>query len=139
MVMPVYSTKNAAGGDLRADLSKVWNGPYPIEPGECESIPTGLTGEELFSNQPDSVCGLIFPRSGIAAKHRVTVLNSPGLIDYDYRDEISVLLINHGKETYWINHGDRIAQLVMIKRHWHLGFEVAEAERVGGFGSTGLE
>jgi len=131
---PVYSTDEAAGADLHAAI-----GPTPIslQPGDRKLIPTGLIIE-----LPKGYEGQIRSRSGLAYKNGVIVLNSPGTIDSDYRGEVKVLLANASTEPFWINNGDRIAQLV-IAMHERAEFEqvtdVADTNRgEGGFGSTGV-
>lgn len=128
--LPTYATPGSAGMDLRAD------GDWSLDPGEVRLIPTGLA-----IAIPEGHEGQVRPRSGLAARHGVTVLNSPGTIDSDYRGEVKVLLINHGKECFRICHGDRIAQLVIAP---FSRCQVREVENLdetsrgsGGFGSTG--
>jgi dUTP pyrophosphatase len=129
---PVYATEGSAGFDLKAYLPE---GKISLLPGEHRVISTGLTvyispGYELQ----------VRPRSGLAAKYGVTVLNSPGTIDSDYRGIIGVILINHGKEPFVIHHGDRIAQAVMAAvvdvENFRQGQNFFERGK-GGFGSTG--
>ena len=129
---PRYASPGDAGADLRANITAT------IEPGDMAIIPTGVS-----IALPAGTVGLVHPRSGIAAKHGVTVLNAPGTIDNGYRGEIKVILINHGAEPYEIQVGDRIAQLV-VQRYEHVEFTLVptldETERgTGGFGSTGKE
>ena len=131
--LPEYGTENAAGCDLRANLSE----PVTISPLERAMIPTGL-----FVEIPGGYEGQVRPRSGLAAKSGVTVLNSPGTIDADYRGEIKVILVNLSNTPFTVNDGERIAQLV-IARHetaeWVETSELAETERgAGGFGHTGV-
>ena len=130
---PVYSTKEAAGADIRAFLP---DGPITLLPGEFRMIPTGIRLEIPVGYEVQ-----VRPRSGLAAKHGITVLNSPGTIDSDYRGEVKVILINHGKEEFIINSGDRIAQLVAARVEqalFQLSDELNDSERgEGGFGSTG--
>lgn len=130
--MPSYATAGASGMDLRAA------GRAEIAPGERAIIGTGIRLEI-----PKGYEGQVRPRSGLAAKHGVTVLNSPGTIDSDYRGEISVILINLGKEIFTVEKGDRIAQIIfaMCERA-----ELAETDEItdskrasGGFGSTGVK
>lgn len=130
--LPSFETAMSAGMDLRADLEEV----IVLRPGERKLIGTGLylALEAGYEAQ-------IRPRSGLAYKHGITVLNSPGTIDADYRGEIKVLLINHGAESFEIQHGERIAQMVIAK-YERVEFELVdtldETERgAGGFGSTG--
>ena len=131
---PVYSTKEAAGADIRAFLP---DGPITLLPGEFRMIPTGIRLEIPVGYEVQ-----VRPRSGLAAKHGITVLNSPGTIDSDYRGEVKVILINHGKEEFIINSGDRIAQLVAARVEqalFQLSDELNDSERgEGGFGSTGV-
>lgn len=131
---PVYSTKEAAGADIRAFLP---DGPITLLPGEFHMIPTGIRLEIPVGYEVQ-----VRPRSGLAAKHGITVLNSPGTIDSDYRGEVKVILINHGKEEFRINSGDRIAQLVAARVEqalFQLSDELNDSERgEGGFGSTGV-
>jgi dUTP pyrophosphatase len=130
---PQYSSEEAAGADLRAHLTA----PLTIAPGTSALIPTGLhfeipTGYEIQ----------IRPRSGLALKHQVTVLNSPGTIDADYRGEVSVILINHGKNPFVVEPGMRIAQLVVapvVRGHFVRAEALTTSSRgAGGFGHTGL-
>lgn len=130
--LPAYATPQSAGLDLRADLA----GPIMLGPGEYVLVPTGLHLE-----LPEGTEAQVRPRSGLALKHGVTVLNSPGTIDADYRGEVRVLLINHGKEPFLINAGERVAQLV-VSRYERVQFEenadLRASERgAGGFGHTG--
>lgn len=131
-LMPTSMSKGASGFDLKARLLE----PVTLKPGEWEAIPCGFSMaiEDGFEAQ-------VRPRSGLALKHGITVLNSPGTIDSDYRGEVKVILINHGKEPYVINAGDRIAQLV-FKRLPRTDFSIVEELKdskrgSGGFGSTG--
>ena len=132
--LPHYATEYSAGMDLEAAV----DAPVTLAPGEWKLIPTGL-GIALGAGYEAQ----IRPRSGLAAKHAVTVLNSPGTIDADYRGEIKVILINHGREDFVIERGMRIAQMV-IAQHSHVAWEdvpsLDETERgEGGFGSTGTQ
>lgn len=130
--LPAYSTPLSAGMDLRADIDE------PITLGSLEKamVPTGLHIE-----LPDGYEAQVRPRSGLAAKHGITVLNSPGTIDADYRGEIRVILVNLSKEPFVINRGERIAQMVIAryeKIEWEQVCELSDSERgEGGFGSTG--
>lgn len=131
--LPVYKTTGAAGADLTALLSE----PIVIKPFKRAMVPTGLT-----LAIPEGYEVQIRPRSGLAAKNGVTVLNTPGTIDSDYRGEIKVILINLGDEDFTVNNGDRIAQMVVQKVE-QASFEIVdnldETERgSGGFGSTGV-
>ncbi len=130
--LPSYATLKSAGMDLRANLP----GAISLEPGAISLIPTGI-----FLELHSGTEAQIRPRSGLAFRHGVTVLNSPGTIDADYRGEVGVLLINHGNEPFQINDGDRIAQMVISTYEQVEWFEVdtlEESERGrGGFGHTG--
>ena len=131
MKLPAYETAGAAGMDLMAAIER----PVSIEPGARARIPTGIAIE-----LPEGFEAQIRPRSGLAHKHGVTVLNSPGTVDSDYRDEIGVILINHGDATFVINRGDRIAQMVVAPvtaAAWNEVVELTPTARAGGFGSTG--
>lgn len=132
--LPAYQTDGAAGMDIYAALAE----DIIIAPGQFTAIPTGLCVAlpEGFEIQ-------VRPRSGLAFKHGVTVLNSPGTIDSDYRGEIKVALINHGTEPVTITHGMRIAQMVLasvIQGDWQEVAMLDETSRgSGGFGSTGTD
>jgi dUTP pyrophosphatase len=131
--LPVYQTEHSAGMDLHASLSE----PVKLEPHQRALIPTGL-----FIEIPPGYEAQIRPRSGLALKHGITVLNSPGTIDADYRGEVKVLLINHGSETFEINHGERIAQMIVAPHEtvkWVPENELSETLRgAGGYGSSGI-
>jgi dUTP pyrophosphatase len=130
--LPEYATFSAAGMDLRAFIDS----PIELQPLERKLIPTGL-----FIELPIGFEAQIRPRSGLAFKYGITVLNSPGTIDADYRGEVKVLLVNISNEKFVINDGERIAQMVIAKHeqvNWQLTDELTESERsAGGFGSTG--
>jgi dUTP pyrophosphatase len=130
--LPHYETALSAGLDLRANLDQ----QITLAPGERKLIPTGLS-----IALPSGYEAQIRPRSGLAFKHGVTVLNSPGTIDADYRGEIKVLLINHGGTDFVIQNGERIAQMVIAaytQVEWELTQVLDSTERgAGGFGSTG--
>lgn len=132
--LPAYETAGAAGLDLRAALP---DGPLRLEPGERLLVPTGLVLE-----LPSGTEGQVRPRSGLALRHGVTLLNTPGTIDADYRGEVKVILINHGRQGFTVEHGDRIAQLVVAAMVQAEIVEVAELSETtrgaGGFGSTGV-
>lgn len=132
--LPAYQTEESAGMDLRAELET----PVTLNPLERVLIPTGL-----FLELPKGSEAQIRPRSGLAFKHGLTILNSPGTIDSDYRGEIKVLLVNLSNETFTINDGERIAQMVIGKHEraeWTEVRELATSERsAGGFGSTGVK
>lgn len=132
--LPSYETSAAAGMDIRAALGF----SITLKPGERMLIPTGLQ-----MALPEGYEAQIRPRSGLAIKHGITMLNSPGTIDADYRGEVKVIAINHGTEDFTIQHGDRIAQMV-ISPVVQLGIQVvddlSDTERgTGGFGSTGVK
>lgn len=131
--LPQYSTKSSAGVDLRADLEE----SFELKPMERSMVPTGLHIE-----LPVGFEAQVRPRSGLAAKKGITVLNTPGTIDADYRGEIKVILINLSKESFEINNGDRIAQMVIAaheQAEWTEVETLNETERgEGGFGSTGV-
>lgn len=132
--LPTYETVHAAGMDLRAYI----NESITIKPLERAIVPTGL-----FIELPAGIEAQVRPRSGLAAKKGITVLNSPGTIDADYRGEIKVILVNLSNEEFEINDGERIAQLI-IARHekieWIPTVTLQESERgAGGFGSTGTK
>lgn len=132
--LPEYATEHAAGMDLKANLQEALS----LKPMERALIPTGL-----FLELPIGHEAQIRPRSGLALKHGVTVLNTPGTIDADYRGEIKVLLVNLSHESFVVKDGERIAQMI-ISRHeraeWYVVSELAHSSRgTGGFGSTGRE
>lgn len=132
--LPAYQTAHAAGLDLLAAVPA--DASVVLAPGRHAMIPTGLT-----IALPAGFEAQVRPRSGLAAKHGVTVLNSPGTIDADYRGEIAVLLINHGSESFTIARGDRIAQMVIaavIQAEFQIVAALPDSARgTGGFGSTG--
>ena len=130
--LPAYETEASAGMDLRANL----NEEIVLKPLERALIPTGLRIELPIGYEAQ-----IRPRSGLAAKHGITVLNSPGTIDADYRGEIKVILVNLSNENFAIKHGERIAQMIIAKHETATlceVFELSQTERgEGGFGHTG--
>lgn len=132
--LPQYETVNSAGMDVRAHLE---SGSLTIEPGERALIKTGLKLEI-----PSGYECQVRPRSGLAYKHGITVLNSPGTIDADYRGDVGVILINQGTSSFVVEPGERIAQFVFAKYErveWETAEELESTERgEGGFGSTGL-
>ncbi len=132
--MPEYATAGASGMDIRAFLKN----PIELKPGERTRIPTGL-----FVEIPLGYELQVRPRSGLALKHGITCLNTPGTIDADYRGEIGVILINLGTEPFLIQSGDRIAQLVpaaVPKINWIIRNALETSERgSGGFGHTGTQ
>ena len=134
LALPAYQTAHAAGLDLLAAVPE--DAPLVLAPGTHAMVPTGLT-----IALPDGFEAQVRPRSGLAAKHSVTVLNAPGTVDADYRGEIAVLLINHGAAPFTIRRGERIAQMVIASV---TRAELVPAESLsatdrgsGGFGSTG--
>jgi dUTP pyrophosphatase len=130
--LPSYATAHSAGMDLRANL----DAPITLAPGQRALVPTGL-----FLELPEGTEAQVRPRSGLAFKHGVTVLNSPGTIDADYRGEVGVLLINHGQEPFTVNDGERVAQLVVatyVRVSLAESADLRASERgAGGFGHTG--
>lgn len=134
VTVPEYATEQSAGFDIRAAISE----DIIINPGEVKLVPTGLA-----MALPKGIEAQVRPRSGLAVKHGITVLNTPGTIDSDYRGEIKVILINHGKEAFTISNSMRIAQMVLAK-HETARFELSESledtsRGSGGFGSTGVK
>jgi dUTP pyrophosphatase len=127
---PHYATTQSAGFDLRAEIDE----PHTLRPGDWAPFPTGI-----FSKLPTGYELQVRSRSGLAFKHAVVVLNSPGTVDADYRDEIQAILINHGNQAFTVNPGDRIAQAV-IGRYVVVPELLTDATqtRAGGFGSTGM-
>lgn len=132
--LPAYATSQSAGMDLRANI----DAPIILQPMERRLVPTGL-----YIALPEGFEAQVRPRSGLALKHGLTVLNSPGTIDADYRGEIMVLLINFSKEPFTINDGERIAQMVVARHEQAEFIEVEvldETERgEGGYGHTGVK
>jgi len=131
--LPAYETLHAAGMDLRADVES----PVTLQPMERKLVPTGL-----YMELPEGYEAQIRPRSGLAFKHGIGIVNSPGTIDADYRGEIKVLLINLSDQPFEINTGDRIAQMIVSKHekvNWLTVEELTETSRgTGGYGHTGL-
>jgi dUTP pyrophosphatase len=134
LALPAYQSAHAAGLDLVAGIAA--DAPMILPPGARGMVPTGLSIE-----LPPGYEAQIRPRSGLALKHGVTLLNSPGTVDADYRGEVMVLLINHGAEPFTIRRGDRIAQLIVSSVEHVAVVEVEELGKTtrgaGGFGSTG--
>lgn len=132
--LPQYSTLFSAGMDVRANLQS----PVTLQPLERRLIPTGL-----FIELPEGYECQIRPRSGLALKKGITVLNSPGTIDADYRGEICVILVNLSAEPFVVNHGERICQMVVAQHstvEWEIADNLSESERSsGGFGHTGIK
>ena len=132
--LPHYATSQSAGMDLRANLEE----PVLLKPLQRTLVKTGL-----FMELPIGYEAQVRPRSGLAFKKGITVLNSPGTIDADYRGEISVILVNLSDEEFVIEDGERVAQMVIAKHEqadWEVVVELVETERgTGGFGSTGVK
>jgi dUTP pyrophosphatase len=132
--LPSYATADAAGMDLRAALAE----PITLRPGDRILVPTALVVEI-----PRGYEGQVRPRSGLALKHGISMVNTPGTVDSDYRGELKVIMINHGQDDFVINHGERIAQLVIspvVQATIVEADEVSESGRgAGGFGSTGVK
>jgi dUTP pyrophosphatase len=133
-LLPNYETIASAGMDLRAHIVDA----IVLKPLERKIIPTGL-----FMELPVGYEAQVRPRSGLAAKHGISVLNSPGTIDADYRGEIGVILVNLSNDIFTVNNGDRVAQMVIAKHEraeWNEVLSLSETSRgEGGFGSTGRE
>ncbi len=132
--LPAYATPQSAGLDLRAAVAE--DAPVTLAPGQRALIPTGLA-----IALPEGYEAQVRPRSGLALKHGITCLNSPGTVDADYRGELQVLLINLGQEPFTIRRGERIAQMVIApvtQAAWAVVDALPETARgAGGFGSTG--
>lgn len=132
--LPQYATEGAAGMDVRAALTE----PMTIAPGQRALVPTGLSVE-----LPAGFEMQLRPRSGLALKHGITLLNSPGTIDADYRGEIGVIMANFGAEPFVINNGDRICQAVVARYarvEWEAVDQLGETARgEGGFGHSGVK
>jgi dUTP pyrophosphatase len=131
--LPVYATADSAGMDLCAALDR----PLTIAPGQTALVPTGFRIE-----LPPGYEAQVRPRSGLAIKHSIGIMNAPGTIDPDYRGEVKVILTNFGKEPFTVRAGDRIAQMVVapfVRVTWEEAEELSETRRGGGgFGHTGL-
>lgn len=132
--LPAYQTNQSAGMDIRANLTE----PVELKPLERKLIPTGL-----YMALPEGYEAQIRPRSGLAIKHGITLLNTPGTIDADYRGEIGVIMVNLSNEPFIINDGERICQMVIAQYQqveWQTVESLDETERgAGGFGHTGKE
>lgn len=132
--LPAYQTNQSAGMDIRANLTE----PIELKPLERKLIPTGL-----YIALPDGYEAQIRPRSGLAIKHGITLLNTPGTIDADYRGEIGVIMVNLSNDSFVINDGERICQMVVAQYQqieWQTVESLDETERgAGGFGHTGKE
>ena len=133
-LIPRYQSEGSSGADLHADVPE--EKPVTIAPGRWERIPTGLRLEI-----PPGYEAQVRPRSGLSSKHGVTILNTPGTVDSDYRGEVQVILVNLGKEPFEVRRGTRIAQIVfapVVQADFHLQQTLSRSERgEGGFGSTG--
>ncbi len=131
--LPEYATEQSAGCDLLAAV----DGEITLAPGERRLIPTGLA-----IALPEGYEAQVRPRSGLALKHGISLVNTPGTIDADYRGEIGVILINHGQEVFTVSRGMRIAQLLVapvIQARWQVVSTLSDTGRgAGGFGSTGM-
>lgn len=132
--LPQFETLQSAGMDLRANI----DAPVVLQPGDRALIPTGIK-----MALPEGYEAQIRPRSGLAYKYGITVLNSPGTIDADYRGDVGVLLINHGREPFTVEDGMRVAQMVVAQYsqfQWDAVEDLDETDRgEGGFGSTGKQ
>ncbi|GAB4372517.1 MAG: dUTP diphosphatase [Kiloniellaceae bacterium] len=133
LALPSYATSDSAGMDLLAAVAA----PVTLKPGERRLIPTGIA-----IALPAGTEAQVRPRSGLALKHGITVLNAPGTIDADYRGEVGVVLINHGDQPFVVERGSRIAQMVVApyaRVAWTVSADLEESARgAGGFGSTGI-
>jgi len=133
LALPAYATADSAGMDLLAAV----DAPVTLAPGERRLIPTGIAIALPAGSEAQ-----VRPRSGLALKHGITVLNAPGTVDADYRGEVGVVLINHGDQPFVIERGSRIAQMVVAtyaRVAWTVSTDLeASARGAGGFGSTGL-
>lgn len=132
--LPEYATSGSAGMDLRANI----DAPITLAPGERKLIPTGI-----YIALPVGYEAQVCPRSGLALKHGITVCNTPGTVDSDWRGPVGVILINLGQEDFVVNDGERIAQMVIAKHEraeWDVVEELDETERgEGGYGHTGVK
>jgi len=133
-LLPEYASKGAAGMDLRADLES----PITLKPMERKMIPTGI-----FIQLPEGYEAQVRPRSGLAIKHGISVINTPGTIDEDYTGEVKVLLVNLSNEDFVVENKERIAQMIINKYDrckWNQVEELTKTERgEGGFGHTGIK
>lgn len=130
--LPKYETSGSAGMDLKANTDE----PIVLHPMERHLFPTGL-----YIQLPEGYEAQIRPRSGLALKYGITVLNAPGTVDSDYTNEVGVCLVNLSTEPFMIHPGDRIAQMVIAKHEtatWVEVKELTKTDRIGGFGSTGI-
>lgn len=130
---PVYATQSSAGADLRACIEE----PIVLSPGCKEIVPTGIACEI-----PEGYFGMVCTRSGLAARNGIVVLNSPGIIDADYRGELKLIMINHSDSDFTIEPGMRLAQIIIVpfaKADWILVAGLSDSIRgAGGIGSTGI-
>ena len=131
--LPAYATDGSAGMDIFSAVDH----PVPVQPGETVLVPTGFSIE-----LPQGFEAQIRPRSGLAIKHSIGIMNAPGTIDSDYRGEVKVILTNFGKKEFIVNRGDRIAQMI-ISRYERIEWELSDSlnntgRGAGGFGSTGV-
>ena len=138
LALPAYATAGAAGADIRANLGpKLRRDGLVLEPGARALVPAGFRIEISLGFEVQ-----IRPRSGLALKHGVSVLNAPGTIDSDYRGPVGVLLVNYGSQAFTVAHGDRIAQMIVapvVRARIELVKSLSASERgAGGYGSTGL-
>jgi len=133
-LLPHYQSQGSSGADLHADIPE--QQPITISPGRWKRIPTGLRLEI-----PPGYEAQVRPRSGLSVKHGVTILNTPGTIDSDYRGEVQIILVNLGNEPFQVQRGDRIAQIIfapVVQAEFRLKNSLNRSERgEGGFGSTG--
>lgn len=132
--LPSYADSGSAGMDIRAHIIE---GTLTLERFEQYTIPTGL-----FMEIPKGTFLMITPRSGLASKHGITITNSPGILDENYRQELKIIVMNLGKEPFKIFNGDRIAQIVLMNYNrieFEIVEELEETDRKGGFGSTGIK
>ena len=131
--IPEYKSMGSAGADIQASL----NSPITIEPGQIKLIPTGI-----FIEIPEGYEAQIRPRSGLAINHGLTLLNTPGTIDSDYRGEIKIILANFGQNPFMVEHGMRVAQMIFCKVYrgdFIITDNISATERdIGGFGHTGI-
>lgn len=134
LALPAYATEHSAGMDLLAAVVE----PKTITPGDRALIPTGIA-----IALPEGYEAQVRPRSGLALKHGISLVNAPGTIDADYRGEVGVIIINLGKEPFVVEHGMRIAQMVVApysRANWNEVSELSSSARgAGGFGSTGIK
>ncbi|MFC1840687.1 dUTP diphosphatase [Thermodesulfobacteriota bacterium] len=132
--LPAYETDGSAGMDIRASLDE----DITLEPGDIKLIPTGIS-----ISIPMGYEGQIRPRSGLALKHGIGLVNSPGTIDSDYRGEVRIIMINYGRKSFTVKHGDRIAQMIIARIFNATIEEVSELDSTergqGGFGHSGIE